>query len=160
MILAAPLLLVAGGVVAYAKLTEAAPIGAVPDVVDRDVFAAAAILQDAGFEVDSRRRRQPASRRHDPRRSARSTAKKLEEGSTVMLTISKTDADGARRDARWTSTTRRWRCAQRGFTNFTVTPDYRDDVDAGTVMSTNPGGEPAGAQDATRSSSWSPPTRT
>src|SRR6185312_6810266 len=43
-ILAAPLLLVVGGAIAYAKLTEHAPIVKVPDVVDRDVFSAASIL--------------------------------------------------------------------------------------------------------------------
>ncbi len=65
-ILAAPILLIAAGVAAYAKLTEAPPTKAVPDVVDRDVFAAAGILHDAGFDIDLRVVDNAPSGRHDP----------------------------------------------------------------------------------------------
>ncbi len=61
----------------------------------------------------------------------------LEEGSTVVLTISKTDAevpDVTTMDVEIAKVELR----KRGFSNFAVTPDYRDDVDAGTVMSTTP----------------------
>ena len=51
-------------------------------------------------------------------------------------------------------------CAKAGLANLTVTPDYRDDVDPGTVDEHQPGGVPARAQDRRRSSSSSPPTRT
>jgi len=135
-ILAAPLVLVVGGIAAYAKLTESAPSRPVPDVVDRDVFAAAGILHDAGFElkphfIDSRRpggtilTQRPAN------------GEVLEEGSTVVLTISNTDADVpdvSTMDVEAAKVELR----KRGFSNFTVTPDYRDDVDPGTVMSTTP----------------------
>ena len=52
-ILAAPLLVVVGGVAAYAKLTEGGPSVAVPDVADREVFAAIAIMHDAGFALEA-----------------------------------------------------------------------------------------------------------
>ncbi len=136
-ILAAPLLLVVGGAVAYAKLTEHAPIVKVPDVVDRDVFSAASILQDAGFEVDSvaadSSRPGGTILVQDP-----SNGKKLEQGSTVTLTVSRTRAtvpyvsgmsEGDARAA----------LARKGFNNINTTPDYRDDVDVGTVVRTNPG---------------------
>ena len=87
--------MIVGGVVAYAKLTEHAPIVPVPDVVDRDVFAAAAILKDAGFEVDieGATARDPAARSwpSDP-----ANGEKLEQGSTVTLTVSRTSCDRAR----------------------------------------------------------------
>ena len=106
--------------------------------MDRDVFSAASILQDAGFEVDSvaadSRRPGGTILAQDP-----SNGKKLEQGSTVMLTVSRTratvpyvvnmgrgDAEGRAGEARASSIS-------------TVTPDYRDDVDVGTVMRTNPG---------------------
>jgi serine/threonine-protein kinase len=136
-ILAAPLLLVVGGAIAYAKLTEHAPMAKVPDVVDRDVFSAASILKSAGFEVDSvaadSSRPGGTILDQDP-----GNGKKLEQGSTVRLTVSRTRATVpyvvtmGLGDAKVT-------LAKRGFLNLTVTPDYRDDVDVGTVMRTNPG---------------------
>ena len=74
-ILAAPLLVITGGALAYAKLTEHAPIVAVPDVVDTDVFAAIGTLKDAGFEVDGEGGRQPAARAARSSPSARPTAR-------------------------------------------------------------------------------------
>ncbi len=136
-ILAAPLLLVVGGAIAYAKLTEHAPMAKVPDVVDRDVFSAASILKSAGFEVDSvaadSARPGGTILDQDP-----GNGKKLEQGSTVRLTVSRTRATVpyvvtmGLGDAKVA-------LAKRGFLNLTVTPDYRDDVDVGTVMRTNPG---------------------
>jgi serine/threonine protein kinase len=135
-ILAAPLLLIAGGVFAYAKLTEPPPSVAVPDVVDRDWLSAIGIMKDANLKIephfqDSYRpggiilRQQP------------SNGKELEEGSTVVLTISRTDAlvpDVSTLDVE----TAKVELRKRGFSNFLVTPDYRDDVDRGTVMGTEP----------------------
>ncbi len=136
MILAAPILLIAAGVAAYAKLTEAPPTKAVPDVVDRDVFAAAGILHGAGFDIDPHfiDNRRPGGTILTQRPV---DGKKVEEGSTVVLTISKTDAevpDVSTMDVEAAKVELR----ARGFANFTVTPDYRDDVDPGTVMSTTP----------------------
>jgi beta-lactam-binding protein with PASTA domain len=136
-ILAAPLLLIVGGAIVYAKLTEHAPIVAVPDVVDRDVFTAAAAMQKAGFEFTPVFRDSPrpggiilAQR---PANGA-----KLEQGSTVTLTVSRTTAtvpnvvNLAVDEARTV-------LARRGLVNLTITPDYREDVDPGTVMSSSPG---------------------
>jgi len=135
-ILAAPLLLVAGAVFAYAKLTEHAPSVRVPDVVDRDVFSAAGIMTDAGFEMDARFVDSP--RPGGIILMQRPTnGHMLEEGSTIVLTVSRTDAvvpDVSALDVEAAKLELR----KRGFTNPTVTPDYRDDVDAGTVMSTTP----------------------
>jgi serine/threonine-protein kinase len=135
-ILAAPLVLVAGGIVAYAKLTERPPSAPVPDIVDRDILAAIGIMKDAGFSV-----------RAVPKDSARpggtvltqhpTNGEMLEEGSTVEVTVSKTDAlvpDVTTLDVKDAQVELR----KRGFSNFQVTPDYRDDVDLGTVMSTTP----------------------
>jgi serine/threonine-protein kinase len=134
-ILAAPLLVVGGGIFAYAKLTEA-PNVRVPDVVNRDVFAAVATLKKAGFDVD-------AAAATSPRPGgivlAQSPAngRSLREGSKVRLTVSRTDAlvpDVSTMDVE----SAKRALAARGLANVTVTPDYRDDVDPGTVMSTNP----------------------
>ena len=135
-ILAAPLLLVAAAVFAYAKLTEQAPSVRVPDVVDRDVFAAGGIMHDAGFELDTRFVDSP--RPGGIILTQRPTNGHLvEEGSTIVLTISRTDAvvpDVSALDVEAAKVELR----KRGFTNPTVRPDYRDDVEAGTVMSTTP----------------------
>jgi serine/threonine-protein kinase len=135
-ILAAPLLLVAGGVVAYAKLTERGPMVAVPDVVDRDVFAAAGLMRDAGFDIDPRfvDNPRPGGIILEQRPT---NGHKLEEGSTVVLTVSKTDAevpDVTTMDVEAAKAELR----RAGFTNPAPTPDYRDDVEPGTVMSTSP----------------------
>ena len=135
-ILAAPLLLIAGGIAAYAKLTESGPMVAVPDVTDRDVFAARSILHDAGLKYQ-------ATAADSPRPGGiilgqrPATGQKLEEGSTVAVRVSKTDAlvpDVSTMDVEAAKVALRGV----GLGLFTVTPDYRDDVDPGTVMSTNP----------------------
>src|SRR3954469_6518726 len=51
-ILAAPLLVIVGGAIAYTKLTEGGPSVVVPDVVGTDAFAAAAALDAAGLHYD------------------------------------------------------------------------------------------------------------
>jgi serine/threonine-protein kinase len=135
-ILAAPLLLVAGGVVAYAKLTEGPPKVAVPDVKDRDVFAAASILRAAGFSFEREVRDTPRPgglilEQHP------APGRKLEEGSAITVVVSSTDAtvpEVSTMDVEQAKVELR----NRGLGTFTVTPDYRDDVDPGTVMSTNP----------------------
>jgi serine/threonine-protein kinase len=136
-ILAAPLVLIVGGAIAYAKLTEHAPIVAVPDVVDRDVFSAASILGNAGFDVDSvaadSSRPGGTILDQDP-----TNGKKLEQGSTVTLTVSRVHAT-VPYVAGMSEGDARAALARKGFTNIKPTPDYRDDVDVGTVMRTNPG---------------------
>ncbi|MDQ1432687.1 MAG: eukaryotic-like serine/threonine-protein kinase, partial [Actinomycetota bacterium] len=135
-IMAAPLLLIVGGAIAYAKLTEHAPIVAVPDVVDRDVFAAAAAMQTSGFEftpvfVDSPRPggiilgQQPGN------------GAKREQGSTITLTVSRTTAT-VPNVVNLTVDEARAALTRKGLRNLTITPDYRSDVDPGTVMSTAP----------------------
>jgi beta-lactam-binding protein with PASTA domain len=135
-VLTAPLLLVAGGIVAYAKLTERGPMVAVPDVTGRDVFAAAGVVHAAGFSPQLTPEDSP--RPGGVVLSQRpTTGRKLEEGSTVKLTVSSTEAtvpDVTTLDIG----AARVRLAERGLNNVTVTPDYRDDVDSGTVMRTNP----------------------
>jgi serine/threonine-protein kinase len=135
-ILAAPLVLVAGGVLAYAKLTEPAPLVAVPDVKDRDVFAAAGILRASGFSFEREVRDTPRpgglilEQRPAP-------GKKIEEGSSITVVVSSTDAtvpEVGTLDVEEAKVELR----KAGIGTFTVTPDYRDDVDPGTVMSTNP----------------------
>jgi serine/threonine-protein kinase len=135
-ILAAPLVLVAGGAFAYAKLTEPAPSAPVPDVVDRDIFTALSIMKDARFNVK-------ATAVESPRPGGTILGQKpangemLEEGSTVVVQVAKTDAlvpdvsTMAVEDAKVA-------LRKVGIANFTITPDYRDDVDPGTVMSTTP----------------------
>ena len=90
-ILAAPLLLIAGGAFAYAKLTEPAPTAQVPDIVDRDILAAIGIMKDAGFSVratpvDNPRPGGTVLTQHP------GNGEMLEEGSAVEVTVSKTDA--------------------------------------------------------------------
>lgn len=135
-VFAAPLLVIVGGAALYAKLTEPAPSKPVPDVVDRDVFAAAGILKDAGFDVEPHFVDSP--RPGGVILTQRPTnGQMLETGSAVVLTISKTDAvvpDVSTMDVESAKVELR----KRGLSNFTVTPDYRDDVHAGTVMSTTP----------------------
>ncbi len=135
-ILAAPLLLLAGGVAAYAKLTEGGPMLAVPDVTDRDVLSAIAIMHDAGFAVEATA--EDSSRPGGIILEQRpTTGHDLEEGSTVMVRVSKTDAlvpEVSTMDVESAKVALR----KVGLANFTITPDYRDDVDPGTVMSTTP----------------------
>jgi serine/threonine-protein kinase len=135
-VLAAPLLLVAGGIVAYAKITEHPPSKPVPDITNRDVFAAIAIMKDAGFKVD-------AQFADSPRpggivlRQRPASGNDLEEGSSVKVAVSSLDAnvpDVTTRDVEAAKVILR----KRGFSNFTVTPDYRDDLRAGTVTGTTP----------------------
>ncbi len=138
-ILAAPLLLVAGGIVAYAKLTEGGPMLAVPDVTDRDVFAAAGIMHDAGFELEGIPEDSP--RPGGTILSQRPTfGQKLEEGSTVNVRVSSTDAtvpDVTTLDI-GAAKVKLAKAGLGGGDTIRVTPDYRDDVDPGTVMSTTP----------------------
>jgi serine/threonine-protein kinase len=132
---AAPLLLVVAGVVVYAKLTESPPSKPVPDIVDRELFAAAGILHDAGFELEARWVDSPRpggtilEQRPPP-------GQKLEEGSTVLMTISKTDAlvpEVGTMDVEEAKVELR----NVGL-SAVVTPDYRDDVDPGTVTGSTP----------------------
>jgi beta-lactam-binding protein with PASTA domain/serine/threonine protein kinase len=138
-ILAAPLLLVAGGVVAYAKLTDSGPMLAVPDVKDRDVLAAIAIIKDAGFSVR-------ATPQDSPRpggtvlEQSPTFGHDLEEGSTVHVSVSNTYAtvpDVTTLDI-GAAKVKLARVGLGGGDTITVTPDYRDDVDPGTVMRTIP----------------------
>jgi serine/threonine protein kinase/beta-lactam-binding protein with PASTA domain len=136
-ILAAPLLVIGGGVIAYAKLTEHAPSVPVPDVVDTDAFSAAATIDRAGFEiavvaVDSPR---PGGTILAQRPT---NGTKLEQGSTVTLTVSRVRAVVPYVVGRSVDEAKNL-LAEKGFLNVTISPDYRDDVEAGTVMSTNPG---------------------
>jgi serine/threonine-protein kinase len=135
-ILAAPVLLVGGGAVAYSKIVEHAPVVAVPDVVNHDVFTAVATMRQAGFDtqtvaVDSP---QPGGVILAQRPT---NGQKAEQGSTVKLTMSRVNAtvpDVVSLD----ETAARSALARRGLVNLTITPAYRDDVHPGTVLSTSP----------------------
>jgi serine/threonine-protein kinase len=136
-ILAAPLLVIAGGVIAYAKLTDHAPSVPVPDVVNTNVFSGASAVKNAGFEFETVAVDSPSPGGTIVAQRP-NNGTKLEQGSTVTLTVSRvnavvpyvvgTDVDSAKA-----------KLAQKGFFNLKITPDYRDDIDVGTVTSTNPG---------------------
>ena len=87
-ILAAPLLVITGGAIAYAKLTEHAPIVAVPDVEGPTSSSPPPTLHEAGFEVDGNKVTSP---RPGGTILAQRPAngEKLEQGSTVHLTVSR-----------------------------------------------------------------------
>jgi serine/threonine-protein kinase len=135
-VLAAPLVLVAGGVVAYAKLSDHPPAVPVPDVRNQDVFTSAGLAKRAGFEISSHFEDSPRPggivlSQHP------AVGHDLERGSTITVAVSSMDATvpdvttlGVA-DAKVV-------LAKRGLGNITVIPDYRDDVDAGTVTRTNP----------------------
>jgi serine/threonine-protein kinase len=134
-ILAAPLLVVGGGIFAYARLTAPASVR-VPDVVDLDVFHAAASLKEANLDVD-------ASSATSPRpggvvlHQSPAAGRMLHEGSKVTLTVSSSQAlvpDVTTKDVE----VAKRQLAARGLANVEITPDYRDDVDPGTVMRTDP----------------------
>ncbi len=135
-VLAAPLLLIVGGVVAYAKITEHAPIVAVPDVVDHDVFSAAAAMRSSGFEIDAVLVDSPRPGGIILKQSPANGAQR-EQGTAIRLVVSRTtatvpDVVGLGIDEA------RGALARRGLLDLSVTPDYRDDVDPGTVMSSSP----------------------
>ncbi len=135
-ILAAPLVLVVGGVVVYAKLSEHAPSVAVPDVVDRDVFTAAATMKQAGFEIDVTAvdSAQPGGIVVTQKPA---NGQKLEQGSTVHFGVSSTSAmvpDVVHLDEPAAMAA----LAAKGLSNVTVTDDYRGDIDPGTVVSASP----------------------
>jgi serine/threonine-protein kinase len=134
-IVATPLVVVAGGAFAYYELTRP-PAVHVPNVVDRDVFAAADTLQKAGFRVDSIVADNPRPGgvvfAQSPRRG-----RVVDEGSTVTITISDVvatvpDVVGADVDSALATIHRV------GFANVQVVDDYRDDFDPGTVVGTTP----------------------
>jgi serine/threonine-protein kinase len=135
-VLAAPLLLLVGAALAYTKLAERTPIVAVPDVVNRDVFTAVAMMKHAQLEVQAVAADSPQpggvvlSQRPQ-------NGQKLELGSVVRLTVSRTSAtvpDVVSLD----EAAARSVLARRGLANLTVAADYRDDVDAGIVVGTSP----------------------
>ena len=133
-IVSAPLILLAGGGFAYFWLSRPESV-AVPNVVHRDVFTAAATLQKAGFDVDSiiTDNPQPGGMvlAQNPRRGS------ADEGSTVTITISDVvatvpDVVGTPVDSALASLRRV------GFVNLPVTDDFRDDFEPGTVVGVTP----------------------
>jgi serine/threonine-protein kinase len=124
------------GTVAYVKLTEHPPAVAVPGVVDRDVFTAAATLKQAGFDVrlSDVAGPQPGGLivSQQPTPGAR-----LEEGSTVRLVVSRTHAvvpDVVNLDI----DAARVALARRGLLDLALVDDFRGDVAPGTVTRTDP----------------------
>jgi serine/threonine-protein kinase len=127
--------LVAAGVLAYRALTER-PDVTVPSLIGRDIFEAAAILDEGGFDVETliAASPQPGGTVLDqrPRDGLR-----IPEGDTIRITVSDINAEmpdliGLDQDA----------AAQElrdvGLVNFTFANDYRDDVEPGTVTATDP----------------------
>jgi serine/threonine-protein kinase len=134
-VLVIPIVLGVGGFVAYTKLMEHGPSVAVPDVVDRDIFSAIDTMRQAGLQIHLVR----VTSALPPGQilSQRPSTGTLEEGSAVTLTMSRIDAavpDVVNLD----QADARAALAKRGLTNVTITLAYRDDYDAGTVVSTKP----------------------
>ena len=136
-IVAAPVAIALGlaGVLAYQAIT-AKPDVTVPSVVGRDVFQATAILTEAGFEVEPfvAESPQPGGTILEQRPI---DGRSIEEGSTVRITIAdiqaempdvigldEAEANAALRDV--------------GIVNVTTQPNFRDDVDPGTVTASDP----------------------
>ena len=123
--------------VAIVQLTRSGPTAAVPAVTQDDVFAAAAALQKAGFEVDSQER-------SSPRPGGVILAQKpapgvqLEQGSTVHLVVSSTSAEVPDVVNEDYDTAVGTDLAQAGIVNITEVDDFRTDVTAGTVTRTVP----------------------
>ena len=119
------------------QLTKSGPTAPVPAVTQQDVFAAAAALKDAGFEVDSKEHSSPKpggvilAQKPGP-------GVQLEQGSTVHLVVSSTSAeipDVVNEDY---DTAVGTDLAQAGLVNITVVDDFRTDVTPGTVTRTSP----------------------
>ena len=123
--------------VAIVQLTKSGPTAAVPAVTQDDVFAAAAALQKAGFEVDSQERT-------SPRPGGVILAQKpapgvqLEQGSTVHLVVSSTSAEVPDVVNEDYDTAVGTDLAHAGLVNITVVDDFRTDVTPGTVTRTVP----------------------
>jgi serine/threonine-protein kinase len=136
-LVALPLLLVlGGGAAAYVVLTSAPPQVVVPEVVNTDATAASASLRQAKLAVDVRYVDDPnvggtvlAQRPVSGRR--------VDEGSTVVLTVSRTravvpDVGGRALDAARTE------LAARGFATVDVSYQDTEDEDPGTVLGSTP----------------------
>lgn len=136
-IAAAVVAVVAVGALAYVQLSGHGPTASVPAVTDQDVFAAAAALKSAGFEVDSRERSSPKpggvilSQRPAP-------GAQLEQGDTVHLVVSSTRADVPDIVNEDYDTAVGTELAEAGLVNIAVVDDYRTDVTPGTVTRTSP----------------------
>ncbi len=138
-ILAAPLIVITGGAIAYAKLTEHAPIVAVPDVEGSDLFFAAATLHDAGFEVDG-------NKVTSPRPGGTIIIQRPANGEKFGAGLDRPPHRVAARApivpvvAGMSFEEAKAELAKQGLTNVPApVPDYRDDVEPGTVISSNPG---------------------
>jgi serine/threonine-protein kinase len=135
-ILAAPLVVLAAAGTAFLVLADHRPKVTVPDVVDQDAAAATPVLEQAGFEwnrhwVDSPRPGGTVLAQDPP------NGHEAREGSTITLTVSRTQAtvpDVATMNVEAAKVA----LGRKGLTNVTVTPDYRSDIDPGTVVRTNP----------------------
>ena len=140
-----PLLLIAAAVPAYFVVTDRPPAVAVPEVVNRDVFSAAAMVRDAKFVlvqrfVDSP---MPGGVVLDQRPKSGAQA---DEGSDMVLTVSRVEAT-VPRVATYMVEEAKARLARVGFGNVAVTEEDRDDVAPGTVLRSTPEVGSAGGQD-------------
>jgi beta-lactam-binding protein with PASTA domain len=131
-----PLVLIAAAVPAYIVLTNRPPAVAVPEVVNRDVFSAAATVRDAKFELVLRFVDSPMPGGTVLDQRPRSGAQ-VDEGSDIVLTISRVEAT-VPHVAGVTVEEAKARLARVGFTNVAVAEEDRDDVQPGTVLRSTP----------------------
>jgi serine/threonine-protein kinase len=122
---------------AVVQFTGHGPMAPVPAVTQQDVFAAAAALKGAGFEVKSQERSSPRpggvilSQRPAP-------GVQLEQGSTVYLVVSSTSAEVPDVVNEDYDTAVGTDLAGAGLVNISVVDDFRTDVTPGTVTRTAP----------------------
>ncbi len=131
-----PLVLIAVAVPASLLFFDRPPTVAVPEVVNRDVFGAAATLRDAKFVLVQRFVDSPMPGGVVLDQHPRSGVQ-ADEGSEITLTISRVEATvpGV---AGFTLDEAKARLARVGFGNVVVTEEDRDDVQPGTVLRSTP----------------------
>ena len=131
-----PLLFIAAAIPAYVVLTDRPPTVVVPEVVNRDVFSAAAMVRDAKFVlvqrfVDSPMPGGTVLGQHP------TSGMQADEGSEIVLTVSRVEAT-VPRVATFMVEEAKARLARVGFSNVAVTEEDRDDVPPGTVLRSTP----------------------
>jgi beta-lactam-binding protein with PASTA domain len=131
-----PLVLIAAAIPAYLLFFDRPPTVVVPEVVNRDVFGAAATLRDAKFVLVQRFVDSPMPGGVVLDQRPRS-GEQADEGSEITLTISRVEAT-VPHVAGFILVEAKARLARVGFNNVVVTEEDRDDVQPGTVLRSTP----------------------